>query len=103
VTVLPVTISPEAETELTAACKWYENQKTGLGDLLRIDFQTALQTIQHAPHFNPVIQYNARRFFMKRFRYHIYYSAYPDVINILAIVHAHRHPNVWKKALRSRQ
>jgi toxin ParE1/3/4 len=95
-------VSPEAEADLLAACEWYEEQQSGLGDELRLAFLQAVDAIENSPTFPAIIFSNARRYLMNRFKYHIYYSVYVDSINIVAIVHAHRHPKVWKKLLRSR-
>jgi len=95
-------VSPEAEADLDAVCSWYDAEKLGLSRELRVDFAEALRSISAHP-LLPAMQYRkARRVLLKRFRYHLYYAVTADYINIIAFVHAHRHPKEWRRSIRSR-
>jgi plasmid stabilization system protein ParE len=92
---LPVVLSPEAAEEFDAAADWYE-QRAGLG----IDFvgrvQDALERIGQMPELHAVIYRDARRARVRRFPYNIYYRIRANRVEVIAILHGHRDPSVWK-------
>ena len=96
----PLLIEQEASRELDDAARWYEEQRSGLGQrfldavaatLNRIVlFPTAGFPVRYVP--NELV---ARRAPVKRFPYHVVYLDTGDAIRILAIAHDRRKPGYW--------
>ena len=97
--MLPVNVHPEAYDDLESARSWYEEKTQNLGiDFLKeIDY--AIDTIQKSP-----ITWawydkskNVRRFLVHRFPFAVIYRINPANIQIIAVMHLHRHPDYWKR------
>ena len=92
-------VLPEAEAELNAAARWYEERREGLGvDFLEaaIDAFTAIE--RHPKRFSRArvrSKREYRQFRLSRFPYHIIYELRPKQIWIVAVAHAHRRPRYW--------
>ncbi|HEY3320202.1 MAG TPA: type II toxin-antitoxin system RelE/ParE family toxin [Planctomycetota bacterium] len=97
-----IEISPFAWDDLHAASQWLEAARDGSAELFRADFRRVLERMQRAPELPPILGRDVRRLLMDTFKYHVYYRVFPDSIVVVAVVHAHRHPRVWKKLLRQR-
>jgi plasmid stabilization system protein ParE len=98
----PIRIDSEAENELTAACKWYEQQCAGLGNDLLLAIQETIAQIAEYPGSGALHPYvpedlGARRVLVKRFPYAVVYLDVPDEIRILAFAHTRRKPGYWRE------
>lgn len=87
-----------AKDEFLHASKWYEEQRSGLGEEFIVAIQTAIAAIVSDPfRFQPVAEH-ARIFRVKKFPYCIYFRVLPEkgVVRVLSIMHNSRHPDTWK-------
>jgi plasmid stabilization system protein ParE len=92
---LPVVLSHEAEREFDAAADWYE-QQAGLGTEFVTNVRDVLSRIGQMPEMHAVIYRKVRRAKVRRFPYNIFYRAQPDRVEVIAVLHSHRNPSVWK-------
>ena len=97
---LPVLITPEAERDLARALEWHDKVRAGLGAQFELRFEEALDHIARYPLAQPAVYREARRVLLAQFKYHVYYVIHLNRIYIGAIIHASRHPRVWKRRLR---
>lgn len=85
------------EDELYEAALWYEEQRTGLD----VDFLEAVENtlchIEDTPLLYPVVYRDVRRALTDRFPFGVFYRVEGDTVVVLAIVHLHRDPAVWKR------
>jgi len=92
---LPVVLSHEAEAEFDEAADWYEQQsRLGVEFVARV--REVLDRIGQMPELHAVVYRNVRRAMVRRFRYNIFYRVQPDRVEVLAVIHSHRDPSVWK-------
>ncbi|WP_368070359.1 type II toxin-antitoxin system RelE/ParE family toxin, partial [Nitriliruptor sp.] len=98
---LPLRFGSEAQQELTAAVRWYEQRRPGLGAefLARVDELTS--AIQRWPHIGTTIpglgdDHRARRTPVPRFPYHVVYVIGRHELRILAVAHDRRDPTHWQ-------
>ncbi len=94
--MLPVRLRPEALAELTAAWWWYEDQRGGLGDEFQTCVDAAIAEIARSPLAWQQIHGETRRRFVRRFPYSIIYVAEFDHIEVLAVFHSSRDPEIWR-------
>jgi plasmid stabilization system protein ParE len=86
----------EAHADALEAYRWYESKERGLGAEFREELQAAIDRLRKAPKSNRALLRETRRARLKRFPYGVFYRAYDDVIVVVAVLHARRHPRRWK-------
>jgi plasmid stabilization system protein ParE len=88
-------VRPAAAADLEDAFLWYEGQRAGLGDAFLVAVDATFEKIRANPALHPVIRRETRRVLLRRFPYCVFFRAYPDVIVIVACMHARRDPTRW--------
>lgn len=92
----PLTIQPEAEADLTEAYRWYEGERAGLGrEFLECVEQTFGQ-ICDTPELYAIVYRRVRQTLVKRFPYVVCYIFDAECVNVVAVFHGRRDPDVWK-------
>jgi toxin ParE1/3/4 len=100
-----IIVLDEAEDELIAAQRWYENQRAGLGQEFRKAIDEAMDRLAEAPLtaspiFNPLTQpIETRRMLVKRFPYSIIFVEYQEDLWVIAFAHNRRRPGYWRERL----
>ncbi len=89
-------IRPEAESDLAAAYRWYENKDAGLGEEFLRAVEASLLGIQKNPQTHQKIYKEIRRALTKRFPYGIFYLIDSDTVSVIGVLHARRNPAVIK-------
>ncbi len=90
---------PAAEVELWEAVEYYENCQVGLGHKFSRSFQEVLYLLDQHPFAWPQLTGEIRRCLVPRFPYAVIYQWHDQGVEILAIMHLHRHPDYWKSRL----
>jgi toxin ParE1/3/4 len=95
----------EAEDELIEAQKWYDRQRSGLGDEFRGAIEEAMERLIKAPlTASPIINLHptidARQVLVKRFPYSIIFISLEEDIWVVAFAHQHRRPGYWRERLK---
>jgi hypothetical protein len=99
---MKVRILPEAEVEGASAAQWYEDRKEGLGDLFLGALTEAILAIQRHPqrYARPVgvrSKREVRRCPLTTFPYAVVYEVKEAELLVVAVAHAQRRPNYWRK------
>lgn len=99
---LPVRLLELAKQEAHAAARWYERRQTGLGRrFLQVLHDTLLKIEEHPtqyPHLETVpAVLPIHRAVAERFPYLVIYELRSDEVLVLAVAHAKRRPNYWKR------
>jgi plasmid stabilization system protein ParE len=97
VTHIPVIIAPAAEADLFEAITWYESNHPGLSFDLRLSLDATLEHIARYPDSCAKVASTVRRALLRRFPYAAYYRQKVEAIEVIAILHTHRHPRLWRK------
>ena len=88
----------EAREEFSAAVRWYEEQRPGLGVELFDAVVQATSGIQAQPEIGTLSRdRRTRRVLVQRFPYQVVYRLSANEIVIVAIAHLKRKPGYWKK------
>jgi plasmid stabilization system protein ParE len=94
--MLPITLRPEAEQDLIDARDWYDAQRRQLGREFVEQVNSVLHRIAERPGMYAVIWQDVRACQTRRFPYLVYYRVLPTRIEVLAILHGSRDPEVWR-------
>ena len=86
---------PEADLELEAAARHYEESSPGLGDDFLDEFEGTLRLVVAAPERWRKIRGENRKLNFRRFPYAIVYCLRGDPIFIVAVMNLYRRPFYW--------
>ena len=90
----------EAKEELDAAIKYYDGQRTNLGQEFYDEVQSALERIKAMPSAWSLIWRDVRVCQAHRFPYGIVYQVRGNAIAVVAVMHLHGRPGYWKTRIR---
>ncbi len=95
-------ILSEAEEEARASAIWYDEQLEGLGDGFLDELSEAFKQVEDDPNRFAILETmpsskQVRRCRLARFPYVIIFEILESEIVVLAIAHAKRRPNYWRK------
>ncbi|MGG6268764.1 type II toxin-antitoxin system RelE/ParE family toxin [Leptolyngbya sp. AN03gr2] len=94
----PVILHSEAIAELDSAISYYENQQVGLGLDFLVEVEQAIDKIQQNPKIAAAYKdIGLRRYRMQRFPFLIFYAEFEEYIWVVAIAHAKRRPDYWRR------
>lgn len=90
-----IVITPFAHNDEIEAYTWYEEQRTGLGEELLNELETAYHKISNNPEHYSFIdeRKELRDFLIPRFPYLIVYRIKSNVVEVIAVHHANKHPS----------
>lgn len=93
----PLRVRPAAEVDIADAALWYEARALGLGTEFLRAVDVAHAEIQRMPERFPVVHLTCRRALLRRFPYALFFVATPQVIQVIACLHASRDPQRWQE------
>jgi toxin ParE1/3/4 len=91
-----VRLRPEAELDAVGAASWYEEKRAGLGHAFLAALDEALQRVGSSPQHFPQLQDGVRRARLRRFPYGVYFVLEPERSVVIAVLHLHRDPDLWR-------
>ena len=94
----PVHFSDPASAELSAAIRWYERRRDGLGAELFDAVVATIDLIQSHPEAGALRpgRLSSRQFKVHRFPYKVVYRVREHDIYVVAIAHSSRRPDYWR-------
>ena len=89
-----------AREEAAEAARWYEEQRTGFGDLFLEELSRVFETVEQHPRASTQVTVAApdrevRRIVLRRFPYSVVYEVLAEEAVVIAIAHQRRRPNYW--------
>lgn len=92
----PVRFHPEAEIELAAEARYYEERSPGLGEQFIREVQSAVELASAFPKIGAPYKYGTRRVFPRKFPFSVVYRELAPELVILAIAPFPRKPAYWR-------
>jgi len=86
-----------AEADITDAALWYEQRAAGLGTELLRTVDVTLAEVARMPERFPIVYQECRRALLRRFPYAVYFVTSPDLLSVVACMHARRDPRRWEE------
>ena len=93
----PVRFHPEAEVELAAEAKYYEERSPSLGERFTREVEVAVELASSFPLIGSPYKYGTRRVFPKKFPFSIVYQVLASELVVLAIAPFPRKPAYWRR------
>ena len=91
-----IVVRPQSDLDIQAAAVWYEDQQSGLGARFLDELDLVFQRIAESPLQFPRLELEVRRALLRRFPYGVYFLAEAEEVRVLAVLHLHQQPDVWK-------
>lgn len=91
---------PEAEQELLAATRWYDQVRPELGDRFESEVERAIRRILKHPRLFRSLTRRTRRGLLRTFPYGIIFAPLAERVVIIAVMHLSREPGYWKRRLK---
>ena len=89
-------VQPQSDLDIQAAALWYEDQRAGLGMRFLAELDVVFRRIENNPMQFPQLQGEVRRALLRHFPYGVYFTEGTDRLAVLAVLHLHREPHMWK-------
>jgi toxin ParE1/3/4 len=96
---LPLALSPAAEDDLHDAAAWYDAQQPGLGDAFLRSVDASFGRIRRLPNAFPADESGVHSALLRRFPYAVLFRIREKRIEVIAVWHGHRDPEVWRARL----
>lgn len=96
-----VLLIPKAENDFLEAWQWYKKESPGLEQKFWAAIFQILTQVGNHPSRYSLAKDSIRVAFVKRFPYKVvfYTNEAMKQVEVIAIIHNKRHPNVWQKRL----
>jgi len=91
-----VSFHPEAEVELAAEARYYEERSPGLGERFTHEVQAAVRLAAAFPGIGSPYKFGTRRVFPKKFPFSVVYRERESELVIVAIAPFPRKPAYWR-------
>ena len=95
-----IRFTPEADTELTEARHWYSHKRQDLDLEFMQCIDDVLARVVSNPYFFPVVYRHLRRAVVHRFPFAVLYEVTANEVQVIAVFHSRRNPEVWKSRVR---
>lgn len=86
----------EALEEAEAAARWYAERSPTAALAFSEELDAAESAIVRLPEAWPPFDLGTRRYLLRRFPFSVVYRLESERVLIVAVAHAHRHPDYWK-------
>lgn len=92
----PVILRPAADADIQATHDELERSQAGLGGRFVARVREVLERIEALPELYGPVWQDVRAARLKKFRYVVYYVAFPDRVEVLAVMHGSRDATAWQ-------
>ena len=96
-----IRITEEAREDIDEAVEWYDEQKSGLGDLFLQRLNESFSAIQQNPASFKRVYRQLRQSALKKFPYVVLYKVENNIILIYCVFHTSKDPKKKLKRLKS--
>ncbi len=94
---LPVRLTTAAENDLLEAVSWFRKEAPHVVSRFRQRVREGLQRIGSNPLHFPAVHGDVRRALIPGFRQVIFFRPHPDSIQVIAVLHSSRDPQIWQR------
>ena len=92
-------VTSKSKADIAGARKWYEQEQVGVGEKFLEAIKRTFEQICERPETFPIIHKDVRFAKTDPFPYVVYFQIVGRSVLVSAVVHARRHPRVWRSRL----
>ena len=92
-----VRFGSDAQNDVGQAVAWYGEERAALALAFAESLDALIARVCETPLQFPAVRGEIRRALLGRFPYGVFFTTTTESINVLAVLHLHRHPDLWKK------
>lgn len=92
-------LSDEAEVDFDKSYEFYNEDSPKVADTFFIRINLGFENIKQNPNSFPFAHKNLRKYVVKKFPFVIYYRIVDSVIQVIAIFHMSRNPEIWNERI----
>ncbi len=93
---MKVVVRRLAKLDLAEACRWYDEQRAGLGGRFRDATEELFVSLRDYPHIYPRVSERVRRAAVRGFPYGAFFVIDEDTVRVIAVIHNARSPEHWR-------
>ena len=86
-----------AEADIAEAARWHEQRSLGLGSEFLRAVDVTFAEIARMPERHPLVRGRARRALLRRMPCAVFFVERPDLVSVIASLHARRDPRHWQE------
>jgi toxin ParE1/3/4 len=92
----PFDVHPDAEAELAAAARYYDDRRAGLGDDYLREMQRLIDFALDHPEAGTSVEESIRWLLSRRFPFAVVYRWRAERMQVLSFAHLRRRPGFWR-------
>lgn len=94
-----IDLSAEAEVDFDKSFEFYFEDSPKVADTFFKQINHSFENIIQNPNSFPIAYKDARKYIVKKFPFVIYFRIADDIIQIIAIFHTSRNPEIWNERI----
>lgn len=94
-----IELSNEAEADFDKSYEFYSEDSPKVADTFFKQIKLGFEYIQQNPKSFPIAHKEVRKYVVKKFPFVIYYRIVHTVIQVIAIFHSSRNPEIWNERI----
>lgn len=94
-----IELSDEAEVDFDKSYEFYYEDSLKVADTFFKRINLGFENIKQNPESYPVAHKDVRKYVEKKFPFVIYYRIIDTVIQVIAIFHTSRNPEIWNERI----
>ena len=94
-----IELSDEAEVDFDKSYEFYYEDSSKVAETFFYRINLCFEDIKQNPKSFPIAHKDLRKYVVKKFPFVIYYRILDKVIQVIAIFHTSRNPEIWKERI----
>ena len=94
-----IELSDEAEVDFEKSYEFYFEDSSKVADTFFKRINLGFENIKQNPYSFPIAHKNVRKYVVKKFPFVIYYQILDKVIQVIALFHTSRNPEIWNERI----
>ena len=94
-----IELSDDAEIDLKSSFEYYFYEDSQVADSFFKQINISFEKIKQDPEMFPIVYGSIRKYVLKKFPFVIYYRIDNVIVQIIAIFHTSRNPQIWNERI----
>lgn len=94
-----IELSDDAEVDFDKSFEFYSKDSTKVADAFFKQINLGFENIKQNPKSFPIAHKDIRKYVVKKFPFVIYYRIVRTLIQVIAIFHTSRNPEIWNERI----